>query len=305
MAALCLLSWTTVCSRANIGDTVRIKPVAEFAINAEAYGIILPLTLGGAEYHALLDTGSLGHFLDENLSSRLGPARPGAEGKTPAGYRMFEQRELPGSLHIAGLLPGAGTAALFDTAPFTAAAGVPMAGTLGLALMRQHTWIFDFDSGKLTAGDRLDPRSPNAAGAPESSLLHLPVEFSSQVAIPFMLDTGASGWGTLEAELFDALAQRCLLRVLPQKVSAVTSAGTVEDVSQGEMRGLKLNGYQLPPLALLRSDQNRLGWKVFSQFNWTFDLSRSEVTLRPRQKTPLSGGSLRTVSALTTKDTTK
>ena len=279
-----LLCLAVALPAAAVAQDMKLKPVASFPLSAAGLGPLLPVTLDGQRRVALLDTGSTGHFLDQALADKLGPALPDATGDTAAGRQLYHRRSLPDSFRIGPLPGGVSAAALFDTRELSAAAGEPVCGTLGLALMRGHCWVFDFDEGRLTVGARLDPPDADAAPAPGDSLLYLPVELPGGGTVSFMLDTGASGWGTLEAKTFDALAAAGAVRLLPDKVALHTSAGRVPDCSRGTMDGLKLNGTPLPRLTLVRSNVSRIGWKLFSSFNWQIDLSRSEIFLLPRQK---------------------
>lgn len=288
MRLLLLLCLCALRVAAEPGAVLRIQPAAEIPLKAEAAGVLLPAVLCGESRPLLLDSGSQGHFVSQALAPQLGSALPDTEGQTAAGPHRFARHRAPEHFRIAGLPPGAAELALFDTAALSAAFGRPVAGTAGLAVMRRHCWIFDFDAGMLTIGPRLDAPAGDVSPAPADSLVHLPVEFPAGVTVPFLLDTGAAGWGTLEAELFDALAARSLIRVLPEKVRLQTSGGLSEEAPQATLRGLKLNGHSLPEMTLVRSNLSRLGWRTFTAFNWQIDLSRSEIFILPRQPAPRS-----------------
>ena len=97
-----------------------------------------------------------------------------------------------------------------------------------------------------------------------------------------MLDTGAAGWGTLDTALFDSLAAAGNLQLLAETVTLASSGGDIPSVRQGRLKGMSINGNEIPEAIFVRATANRLGWHLFRSFNWQFDLSRSEIAMIPR-----------------------
>jgi hypothetical protein len=172
-------------------------------------------------------------------------------------------------------------AGLFSMATLPWSGKTRPSGTMGLTAMRHHFWDFDFDAHTLTLADP-PPAGPDDQPVPMDSLLHLPVTLEDGRTLPFLLDTGCSAAGTLEAALFDELRAAGQLLPLPD-VAISTSATPDARVQQGRMRRLTFQSDHHSGLQFLKGNANRLGWPFFTRYHWQICLSRGLVSVLPRQ----------------------
>ena len=263
------------------GPEAFLQIAAVFPLAESGPGLILPATLAGDPLPLLLDTGSFAHFLDESLSSRLGPRQNLQQSQTPAGTRLTPVYRLPSSVRLGPIGLQGQEAGLFSMATLPWPGKTHPTGTMGLAAMRHHFWDFDFDAHTLTLA------SPPAAGTedqpvPRDSLLHLPVTLEDGRTLPFLLDTGCSAAGTLEAALYDELRAGGKLLPLPD-VTISTSATPESQVQQGKLGRITFQSDHHLGLTFLRGNANRLGWPFFTRYHWQICLSRGLVSTLPRQ----------------------
>jgi hypothetical protein len=256
-----------------------------------------------------LDTGSRIHFLDSGLAPDLGPLLSRTASRTPTGVRETPLYRLPTRTFLGAVNLSGQTTGVFDLKALTWPDKNPPSGTLGLDALRHHFWDFDFDNQTLTIAQ--PPAAlPGIKALPEGSLINFPVELPGAQTAAFMLDTGCSADGTLEAGLFDALLQQGSLQ-LRTEVEIATAATASTTVRQGELSWLRFQSDTHRNLRFLRSDSNRLGWTFFTRFHWQICLSLGHVSILPRQQpqkpssSPAANSRLKESSATEPKTTPK
>jgi len=257
------------------GPAASLAVVAVFPLTDSREGLLLPATLAGSSLPLLLDTGSLVYFLDETLAPKLGPQLSVLQCQTPAGSRMSPVHHLPASTQLGPLVLAGQKTGLFDTT------SLPWSGTLGLAALRDYFWDFDFDAGKLTVADAPAPAA-NDLPVPQDCLIRFPVTLPGGRIVDFLLDTGCTAPGTLEASLFDELTASSEITPLPP-AKITTSASRDVAVVQGTLRSLTFQSVAHAGTPVLRSNENRLGWPFFIRYHWQICLGRGLVSVLPRQ----------------------
>jgi hypothetical protein len=266
------------------GPEASLQIAAVFPLAESGPGLVLPVAWDGDPLPLVLDTGSLTHFLDEGFSSRLGPRLSQQQSWTPVGTRLTAVHRLPSGVRLGPIELQGQQTGLFSMSTLPWPGKSRPSGTMGLAAMQHHFWDFDFDAQTLTLAN------PPAAGpddqpVPVDSLINLPVTLEDGRTLPFLLDTGCSAAGTLEAALFDELRAAGKLFPLPD-VTISTSATPESRVQQGKLSRLTFQSDHHSGLQFLRGNANRLGWPFFTRYHWQICLSRGLVSTLPRQSSP-------------------
>lgn len=257
--------------------------------------IVVPITLGGAEYPFIVDTGSTVTVYDETLRPRLGQpvtTHIAGMGAGKARLQMFRAPEARlGKLELptGGLVGCADLSAVRDVV--RSLSGQEVYGILGMDFLKDYVLQIDFEEKRLAIIEPgASPRRWGQGFPIEYASGGIPVlaaTLSNDVQARFLVDTGDAGTGDIEAELFERLRAQGSL-VVTGLVQCATGSG-YRETPEGRLDRLTLGPYRHEGLKLFQSHWNGLGLGYLSHYIVTFDFPNGILYLkRPSGPSPTS-----------------
>ncbi|WP_084664281.1 aspartyl protease family protein [Pandoraea faecigallinarum] len=282
-------------------------PVMNASFKANT-GFIVPVTIGGAVYHFLIDTGASFSVIDNQLAASITRVANDAQipvifhkmlenglstpnGKlTRAQVRLWQSLPIGlGSYEIPGVLPWIG----LDLSLVSQAAGRKIDGMLGMDAFRQLNWVADNRSGVLTVW-RHRPGAERFGHC-------VPYEDSFGLSPGIVLNFGEA-WATFRfdtgARYSIVAEQPTLAHFMSQKattpVGAAAPTATVNGVSQSRdhlVNGLSFDGQALGRFRVSEGSENMLGLNFLARLDrymfvpstMEFCYEASHVTQEERQ----------------------
>jgi len=175
--------------------------------------------------------------------------------------------------------------------------GVDVAGIIGMDFLWQRILRLDFDRGEVACLRGI----PKGSGEP-LPLDRLPrgpavtLEISGLGRLPFTIDTGCTGQGTIEAGHFATMVDGA--HAAHVTTARVASAGGVSSRRGALAAGVALGDFRHCDVLFYEGESNLLGLEYLSRYVVTFDFPGKRMYLRPsaRHNNPshwdLSGANL-------------
>jgi hypothetical protein len=282
------------CSRAD--EAARIADdrnlIEGFDLGAEAYFLVVPVTLDGEIYPFMVDTGATHCVYDTALRPWLGTLRcKSIKVQTAGGSAQVELYDSPDARlgHVS--LRGDDAVVCADLDMVRQISGQNVYGLVGMDVLRRYVVRIDPDRRKLELLRDVPPGSGVAVplvhrrrllhGA--SRLAYVEADVGGSTPAMFLVDTGAVGNpGTLEASLFGRLARDAKLQTLGSTVSESLSGSAQNAI--GRLGQISLAGFWHRDLTFSQSKDNKLGLDYWSRYAVTFDFARDTLYITPSRR---------------------
>lgn len=257
------------------------RVIEEYDVGRDPEVLLVPVTVEGERMWFVVDTGCATSVLDLTFLPLLGA--PVGEARTPTAARDISVKlYAPPNALLGGVsLKEAGPVMCLDLGMFWCIAGRPIAGIIGMGLLRKYVLQLDSDNGKLRL---LAPVAgvQNEWGAPLGlfyGIGGLPCVRGciSGTEVTFIVDTGANNSGDLDAGLFDRFVGGAEASTTGALVE--TAAGTSRTI-KGRLPSLSLGGHVYRDLLFLKGTKTTLGLGFLSRHCVTLDFPNRRMYLR-------------------------
>lgn len=269
-------------------DETAIAPLrGEYRIGNDGRLIVLPVRMGGLDFHCVVDTGATLSSFDIRLKGSFGPPTGTRTLTTPAGRMNATTYDWPAATLGGQVLQSRQPIVGLDLAELRRATNQNVLGVIGIDVLTHNRVQFDFERGVLRFLEQL-PDEPVKLGR------KIPIEFfndgsaylngsvGDDAAVKFVIDTGSQG-NSLEESVFDRLAETGEIQ-LGADFASVTVAGIFQG-ERGKLSNLTVGPFSHENLRVSRINFNSLGVRYLSRFLVTFDFPDRCVYLKPA-KTP-------------------
>jgi len=260
--------------------------LAEFNIEKGERYILVPVRVQEREYSFVLDTGASLCVFDASLRKLLGKPIQVREADTAAEPITVEVFNPP-EAYVGELdLREGGPVVCSDLEGLRRVLGREIRGILGMGFLKKYVVRIDFDSGKVQFRP-WDGRPHSEWGRPvhlddggeENKNLHY-VRGSLPGAgdIRFFVDSGLSGAGDLDAEVFERTKDK---KAVAEGL-AETAAGTRRS-RKTRISSLALGGFDHRGLVMAEGNDNRIGLGLLSRYVVTLDFLAMKMYLQKGQ----------------------
>lgn len=259
-------------------DPDAILELFKVAIDGEV--LVIPVEIQSKRYWFAVDTGASISVYDKSFRSVLGTPIKSVKIWTPGQFITAPIYRSPNG-HVGKLpLPTDSECFCLDLGKMPQLSNQKVHGILGMDFLRKHVVRIDVDNGELTflraVGANPGHRIPLVFRGNSPEIL-IEVQGLPRL-VRFLVDTGCEKSGNLEAEVFDILAKRDLMRIVAQSCPKPNSGSKSERL--GCVHEIKLGGFHHEKLLFQESNKNVLGLGWLSRYLVTFDFPKSTMYLK-------------------------
>ena len=256
---------------------------AEFQTGKDGRPLLIPLVWNGKTFTFLLDTGTSRTTFDTSLTSELGKPIGRTTARTTTGTIGTDLFLCP-DVTVDGLpLSSLESIAVVDLQPLRQATAEDIRGILGADFLQRFVVSIDFDQGLVQFHESLTsqinveetwlPMQVDPSGRP-----HVIATIGQQGKEMVLLDTGATGGGTVRAELFDRLVDRGEIASCNNEIG-LTAGGSFTQ-SSGYLSILQVDRFRPDSPRVARHFESSVGLDWLSRFQVAIDFPNRRVMLK-------------------------
>lgn len=243
----------------------------------DSLAVVMPVRLAGASSPFFVDTGATITALDSRFRDKLGVSIKTVTVNTPDGRAEMEVFRLPHASAAGESLSGVNEVLCMDFSRLRAVVGINFYGVIGMDFLRHHIVRLDFDRGELSFLARVANTSDTSFALDVSPTQppSITLDIAGAGEVVFILDTGASGAGSVDARVGALLLKKGAGTATgPIESESVLGSSTSSAICVKE---ISLGGFRHRGLVFERGSANVLGLAFLQRYIVTLDFPRKRA----------------------------